>query len=220
MEFLNKTRGYNLNDILSDKSALTRINRLVQVAKGEILTTTSGGEFSAILPHLVRRATGRDIPLVFIDTGHYTKPTYDMIEYFTKEGFDLRIYSSPYSQADLQEQYPDWWNDNDEDFSQSTFEKVVKLIKHEPLERAIDELRPEIWLSGLTSFKTKERANKSFIEYNAKEIAKLYPIIDWGMEDVEDYIRWHSLPRNDKHFDITKGMSQNNECGIHTTFGE
>lgn len=220
MDFLNRTRGYNLNDILNHKSAITRINRIVQIAQGPVITTTSGGEFSALLPHLVRRATGRDIPLVFVDTRHYTKPTYDMIDYLQQNDFDVRIYASEYSQEEMEARYPGWWNDGDEAFSQQIFDKVVRKIKHEPLERAIDELQPEMWLSGLTGFKTQERASKSVIEYNAKEIVKLYPIIDWDLDEVEDYIKWHSLPRNTHHFDITKGLAQKNECGIHTTFGE
>lgn len=220
MDFLNRTRGYNLNEIMNSKSAITRINRIVQVAKGEVIMTTSGGEFSALLPHLVRRATGRDIPLVFVDTLHYSKPTYDMIRFLQDERFDVRIYSSEYTQAEMQHDFPDWWNDSEESFSQKTFDQVVKKIKHEPLERAIDELQPEMWLSGLTGFKTDARANKSVIEYNAKEIVKLHPIIDWELPEVEDYLQWHSLPRNEHHFDITKGLDQKNECGIHTTFGE
>ncbi len=220
MEFLRRTRGYNLNDIMSNKSALTRINRIVQVAEGPVIMTTSGGKFSALLPHLVRRATGRDIPLIFVDTRHYTKPTYDMITYLQEQSFDVRVYASNYEQDQLQQDFPDWWNDTADGYSQATFEKVVRMIKHEPLERAIDDIQPEMWLSGLTSFKTAERANKSIIEYNAMEIVKLHPIIDWQQKDVEDYLAWHSLPRNEHHFDISKGMSQKNECGIHTTFGE
>jgi len=220
MDFLHRTRGYNLNEIMNSKSALMRINRIVQVAKGEIIMTTSGGEFSALLPHLVRRATGRDIPLIFVDTLHYSKPTYDMIEFLLSEGFDVRTYTSEYSQAEMQRDYPDWWNDRDKNFSADMFDIVVKKIKHEPLERAIDELQPEMWLSGLTSFKTDERATKSVIEYNAMEIVKLHPIIDWDLAEVEDYLKWHSLPRNENHFDVTKGLAQQNECGIHTTFGE
>lgn len=205
---------------MNNKSALTRINRIVQVSKGEVIMTTSGGEFSALMPHLVRRATGRDIPLIFVDTLHYSKPTYDMVEFLQRENFDVRIYRSEYTQEELQKEYPDWWNDNEENFSQKLFDSVVKKIKHEPLERAIEELQPEMWLSGLTSFKSETRANKLVIEYNAMEIVKLHPIIDWELHEVEEYLKWHSLPRNEHHFDITKGMAQNNECGIHTTFGE
>ncbi len=220
MDFLRNTRGYNLNEIMNSKSAITRINRIVKACKGTVLMTTSGGEFSAVLPHLVRRATGRDIPLVFVDTRHYSKPTYDMIDYLLENKFDVRIYSSEYTQEELLAEYPDWWNDSDENFSQEIFDEVVKKIKHDPLERAIDEIHPEMWLSGLTGFKTSERANRSVIEYNAMEIVKLHPIIDWDLDEVERYLEWHSLPRNIHHFDITKGLEQKNECGIHTTFGE
>lgn len=220
MEFLRQNQGSNLNEVMNLKSALTRINRIVQLAKGEIIMTTSGGELSAVLPHLVQRASDRAIPLVFVDTRHYSKPTYDMVDYLREQGMDVRVYASEYSQEELQAQYPDWWNDSDENFSQHTFEKVVRLIKHEPLERAINELQPEMWLSGLTGFKTAERANKAVIEYNAMEILKLHPIIDWDRDEVDEYIRWHSLPVNPHHFDVSKGMSQKNECGIHTTFGE
>lgn len=220
MEFLNRSRGYNLNEIMANKSALTRINRIVKIATGPVIMTTSGGEFSALMPHLVRRASGKDIPLIFVDTRHYSKPTYDMIDYLKAENFDVRTFTAEFSQEEILEQYPDWWSETDENFSQAVFDEVVRKIKHEPLERAIDELRPEMWLSGLTGFKTTARASKSIIEYNAREIVKLHPIIDWDKDDVEEYINWHSLPRNAHHFDITKGLDQKNECGIHTTFGE
>lgn len=220
MEFLRRNRGYNFNEILSNKSAITRINRIVHVARGPIIMTTSGGEYSSVLPHLVQRAANQRIPLIFVDTLHYTKPTYDMIDYFIAQGFDIHTYKSQYTQEEMEERHPGWWNDQDESFNKDVFDKVVRMIKHEPLERAINEVQPEIWLSGLTRFKSKERQNKQLIEYNAKEIAKIHPIMDWEMDAVEDYMQWHSLPRNEHHFDITKGLSQKSECGIHTTFGE
>lgn len=220
MNSLDKIYGVDFNAILENNSPLARIEKVERMYSGSLIMTTSGGKHSAVLPHLVRRATPKDIPLVFIDTRHYTKPTYDMIAYFKAEGYDVRTYRSNYSQEELESQHPGWWNDTKRDFSQAIFDDVVRKIKHEPLERAFTELNPHAWLNGLTGFKTRARKSKSIIEYNHAEIIKFHPIINWEEEEIEEYIRWHSLPRNAHHFDVTKGVSQKNECGIHTTFGE
>lgn len=220
MNSFDKIYEADFNAILGNNSPLARIEKIERMYSGSLIMTTSGGKHSAVLPHLVRRATARNIPIVFVDTQHYTKPTYDMIDYFKAEGYDVRTFRSKYSQEELEAKYPGWWNDTARDFSQAIFDDVVRKIKHDPLEKAFTKLSPHAWLSGLTSFKTQERKSKSIVEYNHREIMKFHPIINWDEEEIEQYIQWHSLPRNEHHFDVTKGMSQNNECGIHTTFGE
>ena len=48
---------------------------------GQVILTTSGGETSAAMPHLVAAALGsRDFPLAFVDHGFYTSATYRMID--------------------------------------------------------------------------------------------------------------------------------------------
>ncbi|MGI9295355.1 MAG: phosphoadenosine phosphosulfate reductase family protein [Pseudomonadales bacterium] len=217
---LDRSERANLNALLGSSSPLSGIEKVARMFPGRMIMTTSGGQHSAALPNMVSRVISSRVPLVFIDTRHYTQPTYDMIDYFREQGYDVKIYASRYSQEEIEQQYPGWWDENDPAFSQKIFDTVVKKIKHEPLERAIEELTPDVWVSGLTSFKSAARETKNVIEYNELEILKIYPIIHWDLQEVENYLRWHGLPSNPHHFDITKGLDQRNECGIHTALGE
>ena len=91
---------------------MTSTEALIQQAHAEadgcLVLTTSGGETSALMPHLVASVIGRAFPLIFVDHGFYSSSTYQQVDYFRQQGYDLRIYRSQLTPGDVERHYSGW----------------------------------------------------------------------------------------------------------------
>lgn len=194
-----------------------RINWLYMHFKpSSVTTTTSGGETSAIIPHLMRivlkEMNLKETPIVFIDTGYYADNTLKMVQYLEQDGYEIQYYHPLLSPKEIEERHPNWQLS-----SSSNFERVKEIIKREPMDRVIRDMNTEIWVSGLMRDKSLERRNIKIIDYDqSRKIYHFHPIADWSKEVALDYLRSNGLPTNKHHFDVTKGINQLLECGLHT----
>jgi 3'-phosphoadenosine 5'-phosphosulfate sulfotransferase (PAPS reductase)/FAD synthetase len=147
-----------------DHQALTPLERIRDPYArfgGQVILTTSGGETSAAMPHLVAAAIGsRDFPLVFVDHGFYTSATYPMIDYFRDAGSCLKVYRSELTPGEIERDYSGWC-----DPRSPLFATVVRKIKHAPLNRAFAELQPKAWLRGIMRHETPERQAAQLVQY-------------------------------------------------------
>lgn len=206
-----QTRNEPESRPLMGDAVLTPLERIRQAHasfhRGVILTT-SGGETSAAMPHLVASAIGLDFPLVFVDHGYYTSATYRMIEYFGQTGYDLRVYRSALTPGEIERDYPGWC-----DPRSPMFGAVVRKIKHAPLNRAFEELKPKAWLRGIMRHESPERQAADYVQLK-NGVYQVHPILDWSRDDILRYLNEHGLPLNDDHWDPTKGRDQSGECLI------
>lgn len=194
---------------LKELTAVERILYAREVFGSRLVLTTSGGETSAAMPHLVATAIGgMNFPLVFVDHGFYTSATYRMIEYFQNAGYDLRIYRSLLTPGEIERHYSGWC-----DPRSALFQSVVRKIKHEPLNRAFAELMPKAWVRGIMRFETPERNASDFVQHK-NGLYQVHPILDWSRDSLFAYISDNNLPINEDHWDPTKGRDQRGECLI------
>ena len=196
------------NQYLAGVDAVERIRWAYKQAPKGIIGTTSGGRTSRILPSLISKALGTSIPMIFVDTGHYPPTTYKFVEEMRNDGIDVRVYGADMSPGMMEALYGPLWNREGE-----PFERFLTVVKHEPLEKAFQELKPTIWLRGVMGFQTAERATKQVLEYS-NGLYQLHPAIDWTEKQAERYLKENNLPLNLNHYDITKGAQFKNECGI------
>ena len=197
-----------VNKEFINKESKERILWSYETFKERLFLTTSGGETSAVLPNLTRNALGFCPPIIFVDIGYFNDCTHNMIKYLENEGYDIKIYKSLVSKKEIEEKYPGW-RDPDSNY----FNKVISIIKHEPLNRGFKELNVKAWLGGIMSYETEERKNTKFVQFN-KGLCKIHPILDWNYCKINKYIMLNKLPVNQNHFDITKGPDQKMECNI------
>ncbi len=194
---------------MKELSAVERILRARDMFGHPLVLTTSGGETSAAMPHLMATATGSmDFPLVFVDHGFYTSATYRMIDYFQGAGYDLRVYRSLLTPGEIERHYSGWC-----DPRSTLFQVVVQKIKHEPLNRAFAELMPKAWVRGIMRFETPERNAADFVQLK-NGLYQVHPILDWSRDSLFAYISDNNLPINEDHWDPTKGRDQRGECLI------
>jgi len=202
---------------LLDYGALTpfeRIQHAYAAWEGRVILTTSGGETSAVMPHLMAKAIGHmEFPLVFVDHGFYTSATYRMIEYFREAGHNLKVYRSTLTPGEVERDYSGWC-----DPRSALFSTVVRKIKHAPLNQAFAELAPRAWVRGIMRHETPERRAADFVQLK-NGVYQIHPILDWTRDDILAYLAAHDLPINADHWDPTKGRDQRGECLIGDNCG-
>ena len=206
-----------INEDFKSMSVAERILWANEKFGDKLVLTTSGGETSVVLPHLVKDAFAKNsIPenylphIIFVDTKYHNQGTYEMVSKIMEMCFNVVTYGPSLSKDDIEKRYPGW-----QDPKSKYFEQIVEVIKLEPFRRALTELNAAAFMSGIMRWETLQRLNAPFMEYK-NGIYRIHPICDWSREQVTGYIKVNELPINNNHFDVTKGPDQSMECGIHT----
>lgn len=200
-----------------------------------LVMSTSFGVQSAVLLHLATRVWG-EIPVIFVDTGYLFAETYQFAEAL-RERLDLNLkVVTPLMTAARQEAlYGKRWEQGLEGL-----EAYNRDNKVEPMNRALQELGAEAWLSGLRRVQAKSRAQLPVVQ-KQKRTVKIQPIVDWTEKDIYTYMKAHDLPFHplwekgyvsigDWHSTrpLEAGMSEEEtrfgglkrECGLHEASGQ
>lgn len=201
------------NKVLKNFDPVERIKWVCSKIPQGIVTTTSGGRTSRILPDIIKKTLNLSIPTIFVDTGHYPDETCRFVDKMQKDGIDIRYHAPQMTPNKMGNVYGKLWEKSGEEF-----EKFLNIVKHQPLNRAFSELNPNLWIRGIMSFQSSERAKMPILEYK-NGLYRLYPIIDWSEDQAIKYLEENKLPINNFHYDITKGSSGKKECRIGEEVG-
>jgi len=158
--------------------------------------------------HLVTRVKA-DIPVIWVDHGYNTPETYRHIERVVKAfGLNLRAYSPKMSAAHYNAVYGGIppLDTPEHDF----FSRTVKL---EPFNRAMQELKPDVWLNGIRHDQNAHRKSLDIFTKGNHGTIRVAPMFHLSELDVEEYVYENELPDNDVYFDPTKG-EEHRECGL------
>lgn len=210
-----------------------RIRLLYEQLGDHLVATTSFGVQAAVMLHLIHENAPK-IPVVFIDTGFLFPETYRYAEELTKRfDIDLRVYQPTVSAARMQALWGEIWAGDKPDQ-----DRYAMLTKIEPMNRALQDLGADVWLSGLRRSQSKTRVERPFVEQQKKTL-KAYPILDWADAQVDIYFHQHDLPRHplasqgyvtmgdwhstqpvlDGDTESTRFNGQKYECGLHLDSG-
>lgn len=200
-----------INRELSGRSADEIVRWALGLGK-RVMVTTSFSPNSAALLHMV---TGiqPDLPVVWIDSGYNAADAYRTAEQIRSMlQLDLRTYI-PAMTAEHRNAimggipHPD---DNP-----ALFDEFVRQVKLEPFQRAIDELKPEIWITGIRRDETDFRKTLDIVTWDNRGLLRVAPLFEWSEEQLRDYMQRFELPTCKHYFDPTK-IADNAECGLHT----
>ena len=223
-----------LNTQLRSLGAGERIQFLAEKFTGRIVATTSFGLQAAVMLKLLRDyAPG--IPVVFIDTGYLFPETYRYASLLEKElDFRAHVYSPRITAARQEALHGKQWENGPGDLN-----NYARIHKVEPMNRALQDLGADAWISGLRHEHSRGRSQRDMAERQARTL-KVYPIIDWNSEKVEHFINGHDLPRHplasagyvtmgDWHStspgssssrESTRFKGERYECGLHLESGQ
>jgi phosphoadenosine phosphosulfate reductase len=87
-------------------------------------------------------------------------------------------------------------------------------VKLEPFQRAMGDIRPEVWFTALRREQTAFRATLDIVSRGENGVLKISPVFHWNENDLRRYLAEHALPDNQDYFDPTK-VKSNRECGLH-----
>ena len=153
----------------------------------------------------------QSVPVVWVDSGYNLKDAYVVAEeLIQKLGLNIHVYNPVMSCSRREAVHGANFGvpDNPE------FEDFKYQVKLEPFQRALEDLQPEIWISGIRKEETKFRQKLGIVAMDARGILKVSPLFNWTEDDISEYMMKYNLPNCRHYFDPTKVDSQT-ECGLH-----
>lgn len=199
-----------VNNALRDASALEVVQWALNLGK-KTIATTSFGRNAAVMLHLVSEVDNT-VPTIWVDTGYNLRDTYVVAERLIKElQLNMHVYS-PQMTSERRNAILGGIPTVDEEERHLQFTQQVKL---EPFAQALDELQPEVWLTGIRQEETELRKSLDIVSLDNRGIIKVAPIFYWSEDRVEEYMEQFELISCKHYFDPTK-VHDGRECGMHT----
>ena len=163
---------------------------------------------TAALLHLVTRQAP-EIPVIWVDTGLNTLATYRYVEDVTARlNLNLKVYTP---RVTTSRRYAVFGGIPEvDDPRHAEFTREVKL---EPFERALRELAPDVWFTGIRAEQTDFRKKLGVVSRGPFGTTRVAPFFALQAVDLQDYLYEHGLPDYNDYFDPTKGDARR-ECGL------
>ena len=176
-----------VNGQLSRASAEERIAWAAAEFPGTLVVSSSFGAQAAVMLSLATRVVP-GIPVVFVDTGYLFPETYRFVDELTaKLKLNLRVYRPALSPAWLEARHGKLWEQGVEGLD--TYHRIVKI---EPMQRALQELGVKAWMAGLRRSQASTRENLEVVGTQDGRI-KVHPIVDWSDRQVHQYLKAQGL---------------------------
>lgn len=201
----------SVNAKLKNADAATIIDWALGLNEKTVMTT-SFGFFSAVSLHLLTsHPKGRDVPVVWVDSGYNLADAYQVADELTQSlQLNLHVFNplmSSERRLALHGGVPA--------YEEPEFQAFVEQVKLEPFNRALQNLQPRVWLTGIRQEETEHRKNLDIVSMDERGILKVAPLFYWQEADLEAYLKKYGLPNCKHYFDPTK-VRDNAECGLHT----
>lgn len=200
-----------INQALADKSAEEIIRWAIALDR-RTLTTTTFGDQSAVLLHMVSRLQ-YNMKILWVDTGYNSSATYRFANKLINQlDLNIDVYTPLITTARLNVMMGGL-----PDVGDPLHEEFTEQVKLEPFKRAIDQLKPEIWITGVRKEQTEYRQSLDIVSRSKEGILKVAPLLNWSSEDMNRYLEQYQLANEPDYFDPTKAQ-ETRECGLHTRF--
>ena len=209
--YINKLKRNikQINRFLDSCSANEIASWALQNANNPIVSTSFGPN-SAVLLHMVTLEIPQ-IPVVWVDSGYNTNPTYKFALALIKRlNLNMKIYTPKSTTAFLNVK-----NSGIPEIETPAHQEFTETVKLEPFNRALAELKPDIWITGIRAEETVFRRTLDIATEPSSGITKVAPLLKWTGSDIDSYIHEHDLPVENNYFDPTKSF-EGRECGLHT----
>jgi phosphoadenosine phosphosulfate reductase len=156
-----------------------------------LAVSTSFGIQSAVTLQLATRVLP-EVPVIWVDTGYLPPETYRYVdELASRLKLNLHVYQSAISPARMEALHGRLWETGDV----SDFHSYDDIRKVEPMGRALEELQPEAWVSGLRAQQTDYRKTLSRVSSDGTR-QKVLPILRWTNRDVYQFMQENDLPQH------------------------
>jgi phosphoadenosine phosphosulfate reductase len=153
-----------------------------------------------------------EVPVVWVDTGFCGTDTRRFADQLRRHlRLNLQVYRPQESAISILNAFGVTDPLELDDYQRQQFTEKVKL---EPFRRAIKELRPGIWITGIRAEETEHRRALAPVTLDDQGVLKVAPFFSSSGSEVATYLSGHELPVNRGYFDPTKA-APHLECGLH-----
>lgn len=223
-------------EAIENKSITEILDYVATQFPGKVIFTTSFGIEDQVLTHYIF-TNNLPIRVVSIDTGRMFEETYKVFnrtrERYNKE-IEVMFPKHEAVQELLSKKGPYSFYESIENRKE-----CCNIRKVEPLRRALVDM--EIWITGIRRDQNQNRTDMHMLEWDeGYGLYKINPLIEWTLQDVEDFLKKENIPYNSLHdkgfvsigcapctraiqpgddFRAGRWWWENNsgkECGLHT----
>ena len=179
-----------VNGAFAHLDAGGRVGWLHEQFGSRLVLSSSFGLQAAVMLHLVSQHAP-EIPVIWLDTGYLFPETYRYAEALIDSlGINVKVYQPQLSAARQEAIYGKLWEQGEKGDT-----RYGLLNKVEPMNRALQDLGADIWVSGLRRSQSSTRVDRNFAEQQ-KRTLKVYPILDWSDAQVSAYFHDNHLPKH------------------------
>lgn len=197
------------NAALEDKTPQEIIAWAIENSE-KSLVTTNFRPYEAVILHMAAQIKP-DIKVLWVDSGYNTSATYRFAEKVIQDlNLNIETYTPQMTSARrnvLMKGIPE--------VDEPLHDEFTRQVKLEPFQRALSELKPDLWLNAIRKDQTEFRQSMNIVSASKDGVLKVAPLYNWTDEDLDAYLAEHNLPNETDYFDPTKAV-ENRECGLHT----
>ena len=160
-----------------------------------IAFSTSLGQEDQVMTDVIFK-NNHPIKVFTLDTGRLFKQTYDVLDK-TQKKYNKSISSFAPDNNELETlldlKGPYSFYDSIENRKE-----CCSIRKINPLQKALKGV--DLWITGLRASQSNSRSTLSFFSYDdAFELPKFNPLVNWTLEEVENYLEQNNVPQNSLH---------------------
>ncbi|WP_370277339.1 phosphoadenosine phosphosulfate reductase family protein [Pontibacterium sp.] len=197
------------NEQLEGKGPLEIIRWAIENSE-KPLVTTNFRPYEAVILHMATQVKP-DIKVLWVDSGYNTSATYRFAEKVIQDlNLNIETYIPQMTSARrnvLMKGIPD--------IDDPLHDEFTRQVKLEPFQRALSELKPDLWLNAIRKDQTEFRQSMNIVSASKDGIIKVAPLYNLTEADLDAYLAEHNLPNENDYFDPTKAV-ETRECGLHT----
>lgn len=174
------------------------------------LLTTNFRPYEAVILHMVS-CINPDIPVLWVDSGYNTSATYRFAQKLI-DSLKLNVVTYiPLQTAARRNVLMGGIPEVDDPLH----EEFTYQVKLEPFQRALAELKPDLWFNAIRKDQTEFRQSLDILSRSRDGVLKVAPLFHWSEADMDAYLERFGLPNELDYFDPTKAL-ETRECGLHT----
>lgn len=152
----------------------------------------SGGTDSLVLLHLALQIFPKNIPIIYADTQHDHKETYEFIEKI-KNGWGLVNFHTFKATEDKVKEFIAKHGLKTPAFT----EICCEYHKIEPMRRGVGELKLDALITGIRGVEHEERAKETLFSPRASpKHTRIHPLLFWKSGDILEYVRMNNIECN------------------------
>jgi phosphoadenosine phosphosulfate reductase len=152
----------------------------------------SGGTDSLVLLHLVLKVFPSDLSVIFSDTQHDDKATYDFLEKVKKE-WKLTNFHTFKAEQDRVQEFVKKYGLKTPEFT----EVCCEYHKIEPMRRGVETLKLDALMTGIRGVEHEERAKETlFSPRRNPNHVRIHPILFWRPTDILQYVKDNNIECN------------------------